>query len=209
VLAFFWERGIVGGMRTYLFVDAESHFRRSLVIAEKIIGSPRGIEALIALDYKHYHQSAFPRHIDGKRFGFAPDLQLFWDCTIHTLFDSRNHGQPDRAIYVCSCTGGDDDIHKMRTGLRAIGFEPIVVQESKDHFKQRAADLANHNLIEKPKGCDIAIATRMVADAAADLFDSCCLFTSDADFLPAIEAVRRMGKQVVVAAYKSALGSRP
>ncbi len=59
--------------------------------------------------------------------------------------------------------------------------------------------------MEKPKGCDIALATRMVADAAAGLYDCCLLFTSDADFLPAIEAVRGMGKIVWVFGLASAL----
>lgn len=48
----------------------------------------------------------------------------------------------------------------------------------------------------------------MVADAAANLYDCCLLFTSDADFLPAIEAIRRMGKTVWVFGYKSALPKR-
>ena len=52
------------------------------------------------------------------------------------------------------------------------------------------------------------IRTFLTADAAADLYDACYLFTSDADFLPAIEAVRRLGKQVYVFGYASNLRKR-
>ena len=45
----------------------------------------------------------------------------------------------------------------------------------------------------------------MVADAAADLYDACCLFTSDIDFLPAVKAGRHMGKHVWVYGYKDVL----
>jgi uncharacterized LabA/DUF88 family protein len=87
-----------------------------------------------------------------------------------------------------------------------MGFEPIVIDEPKQLRSQREASREKLALIEKPKGCDIAIATRMVADAAAGLYDACFLFTSDADFLPAVEAVRRMGKVVGVFGVESALG---
>ena len=46
----------------------------------------------------------------------------------------------------------------------------------------------------------------MVRDAAADLFDICVLFSSDADFITAIEAVRSMGKIVWVFGYGDAIG---
>ena len=96
----------------------------------------------------------------------------------------------------------------MRVQLRKYGFEPIVIREPKDQKKRRDSTLKQHCLIEKPKGCDIALATRLVADAAADLYDCCFLFTSDADFIPAVEAVRRMGKVVWVFGYKQALAER-
>ena len=72
----------------------------------------------------------------------------------------------------------------------------------------RDSRLANEGIIDKAKGCDIALATRMVSDAAADLYDACCLFTSDADYLPAVEAVRALGKVVWVFGYEDVLPVR-
>ena len=109
-------------------------------------------------------------------------------------------------LYFSSAVGGDDEIHAIRVAIRQLGFEPTVIHELKAHQKRRSDSLETQALIEKPNGCDISLATRMVADAAANLFDACCLFSSDADFLPAVEAVRRMGKVVMVAGYKSAAG---
>jgi uncharacterized LabA/DUF88 family protein len=197
-------------MKTYLFVDAENHFLRSTAVAEEIIGSPKAARAMSKAKTRVPPIHGFPEHIDGERFGWNPELQLFWDCELL----SRGGLLTDlgasiaRAIYACSCAGDENKAHEMRVQLRDYGFEPIVVRELKNLKQQRITTREQYGLIEKPKGCDIAIATRMVADAAADLYDCCFLFTSDADFLPAIEAVRRMGKIVWVFGFASALPER-
>jgi hypothetical protein len=46
----------------------------------------------------------------------------------------------------------------------------------------------------------------MLEDAYHDNYDWCVLATSDIDYLPAIRAVRRMGKQVFVMGDKEAIG---
>jgi len=197
-------------MKAYLFVDAENHFLRATAVAEEIIGSPKAARAMSEAKTRVRAIRGFPDHINGERFGWNPKLQLCWDCELLSrgglLTDMG--ASVARAIYACSCTGDDDKAHKMRVQLRNYGFEPIVVRELKNLRQQREATRKRHGLIEKPKGCDIAIATRMVADAAADLYECCFLFTSDADFLPAIEAVRRMGKIVWVFGFASALPER-
>ena len=63
-------------------------------------------------------------------------------------------------------------------------------------------------LIEKPKGVDISLAVRMLNDAHLQSFDDCHLYTSDADFVPAINAVRALGKQVYVHGYMNGLADR-
>jgi len=197
-------------MRAYVFVDAENHFIRSVAAAQDIIGSQYAAKAFSIGAQTVPGIIGFPYAIEGKRFGWDPELQLFWDCYILSrggiLTPLDAHVQ--RAIYACSCTGDEDKVHAMRVQLRKYGFEPIVIREPKDQKKRRDSTLKQHCLIEKPKGCDIALATRLVADAAADLYDCCFLFTSDADFIPAVEAVRRMGKVVWVFGYKQALAER-
>ena len=63
-------------------------------------------------------------------------------------------------------------------------------------------------MIEKPKSADIALAARMIEDAVLGNYDICALFTSDADYLPEIKAVRQMGKVVTVYGFKGNLGNR-
>jgi uncharacterized LabA/DUF88 family protein len=197
-------------MKTYLFIDAENHFLRATAVAEEIIGSPKAARAMSEAKTRVHTIRGFPNHINGERFGWNPELQLFWDCALLSrgglLTDLGAY--VSRAIYACSCTGDDDKAHEMRVQLRNYGFEPIVVREPKNLRQQREATREQHGLIEKPKGCDIAIATRMVADAAADLYECCFVFTSDPDFLPAIEALRQMGKIVWVFGFASALPAR-
>ena len=196
--------------QAYVFVDAENHFFRSDAAAQDIIGSPRAAEA-ISLGAKRVPAiSGFPHAVDGKRFGWNPGLQLFWDCQLLSLSGTLTplNAHVQRAIYACSCTGDENKAHSMRVTLRKYEFEPLVIRELKNQQKQRDSKRKQHGLIEKPKGCDIALATRMVADAAANLYDCCFLFTSDADFLPAVEAVRRMGKIVWVFGYADALAER-
>lgn len=197
-------------MKTYIFVDAENHFLRATAVAQEIIGSPKAARAMSEAKTRVRAIRGFPDHINGERFGWNPELQLFWDCELLSggglLTDLG--ARVARAIYACACTGDEDKAHEMRVQLRNYGFEPIVVREPKNLRQKRVDAREQWGLIEKPKGCDIAIATRMVADAAADLYEGCFLFTSDADFLPAVEAVRRMGKVVWVFGFASALPER-
>ena len=191
-------------MRAYLFVDGENHFIRSQAAAEDVIGSPKAAEAFALAQIDVGSSTRFPAKAGGSsRFLWRPDLQLFWDRTsLATAFGYElSQVRLSRAVYSCAFTGEDSKIHQARVGLRQHDFEPIVIHEPKDQKASRDASRRQHGLIEKAKGCDIAIAVRMVADAAADLYDCCYLFTSDADFLPAVEAVRRMGKIVVVFGY--------
>jgi uncharacterized LabA/DUF88 family protein len=197
-------------MKTYLFIDAENHFLRATAVAEEIIGSPNAACAMSKAKLRLRPISGFPDDINGERFGWDPEIQLFWDCELLSrgslLIDLQ--ANVARAIYACACTGDEDKAHEMRVRLRNYGFEPLVVREPKNLRQKRVDARERLGLIEKPKGCDIAIATRMVADAATDLYECCFLFTSDADFLPAIEAVRRMGKVVWVFGFASALPER-
>ena len=190
-------------MRAYVFVDAENHYQRSMAAAEAVVGSPQAARAMARAKLGIPGIPGFPDDIKGERFGWEPALMLFWDCQVLSLggIAAPLGARVARAIYVCACAGDDPCVHNMRVRLRAYGFEPVVVKERKDLQRQRQTKLRDQRIIEKPKGCDIAIATRMVADAAADLYDSCCLFTSDADYLPAVETIRRMGKVVWVFGY--------
>lgn len=195
-----------------MFIDAENHIVRSESAAEKLIGSPVAAKAISAAVKTNPRIVGYPKASNQSRVVWAPEIQLFWDYHLLSsggmLSASDLQVRISRAIYACSVTGDNDHLHQAQVRIRECGFEPIVVRESKDLRTRRANALKELRLLEKPKGCDIAIATRMVADAAANLFDCCFLFTTDVDFLPAVEAVRRMGKVVWVFGYKDGLSSR-
>ena len=54
----------------------------------------------------------------------------------------------------------------------------------------------------------MALAVRIIEDAYHDVYDACYLFSSDLDFIPVIQAVKRLGKQVIVCGYRHAIGKR-
>jgi len=90
--------------------------------------------------------------------------------------------------------------------LRALGFEPQILKELSELTKRRSNILRSEGVIEKAKGVDIAIAVRMLEDAQRNVFQVCGLYTSDVDYIPVIEVVKRMGKAVYVFGYRSGLG---
>lgn len=57
------------------------------------------------------------------------------------------------------------------------------------------------------KATDVAIASRMVADASNDHYDVAVLISGDGDFVPAVEMVQDYGKRVEVASFSHCLSS--
>ena len=57
------------------------------------------------------------------------------------------------------------------------------------------------------KGVDVMIATDLISHAYEDHYDIAILVSGDADFYPAIQAVKEIGKQVEVAAFDTNLSS--
>ena len=196
--------------RAYIYVDGENHYLRSVAALAKLLGRPDAANLLPKCKLFLGVPRAFPASMDGERFGIEESCSFFWDCEIIHYRGGLGDETAviERAIYVTACSGDEDKVHAARSLLRRHKFEPVVIPEMKAQAARRARKLADDAIIEKPKGCDIALATRMVSDAAAGLFDACALFTSDADFLPAIEAVRRLGKVVWVYGFSDAIGGR-
>ena len=146
----------------------------------------------------------------GQDFYTEVKVKFFFDFTTIPLSSIPNFlSYMDRAVYFTSFSGSPDECYKETVLIRELGFEPYVVHEDKQLARQREAALATTNIIEKAKGVDIALTVRMIEDAYRDNYQTCHLYTSDADYLPVIEAVRRMGKQVYVFGYKDSLGKNP
>ena len=179
-------------LSVYLYVDGENHYRRSEDAARASLGAP--LESLRTVSHT----------FGGGNLLVRKDCALFWD--------TRHCGnvQLHQKYYYTSFVGNDGDLHEIKTLMRAkpFAFDPEIVKEDKNKRKNRLAELEQLSLIEKPKGADIALAVRMLEDAANNNFATAYLFTSDADFLPLIKAVRRMGKYVVLFGFRNNLGNQ-
>jgi uncharacterized LabA/DUF88 family protein len=137
-----------------------------------------------------------------------PKAKYFWDSEIlDRLLGGDNFFYiPMKAVYFTSFTGSSDELHEAQVFIRLGGFEPQVIEEPSKLEKQREHLAARTGTRKSAKGVDIGLAVRMLEDASRGNFDFCILVTTDIDFLPVIEAVRRMGKHVTVMGYKSGKG---
>jgi uncharacterized LabA/DUF88 family protein len=177
----------------YVYVDGESHYIRTESKAREVFGcgSLEEVRPMTGLG-------------SGPAFFTArEDCSFVWDSGY------CDHLYPSRKYYFTAFSGDEKVAHDIKAFLRGSnrGFDPEIIKEDKGKRKNRMAQTEELKLIEKPKGCDIALAVRMFEDAANDNFNTACLFTSDADFLPLIRAVRRMGKYVILFGYKENLGN--
>jgi hypothetical protein len=112
-----------------------------------------------------------------------------------------------RAVYFSTVKREEEVRFEAVTILRDTGFEPQLVEEPAEKRRQGNRIREDMGLIIKPKSVDINLTVRMIEDAQRGLYDRCFLATSDIDYLPAIEAVRRMGKNVYVLGYGTDIGT--
>jgi uncharacterized LabA/DUF88 family protein len=88
-----------------------------------------------------------------------------------------------RAFYYTSTYGDADRIAGIEELLRAIDFEPHVYHRLKNG---------------RSKSVDIALTTDMLCNAFRDNFDVAFLVAGDADYLPLVKEVQRLGKFVTL-----------
>jgi len=195
-------------MRAVVYVDGENHFLRTQEVCKRHFD---GLDSLEAVRKRNRvgGAAAFPDELD-PIVEARSDAFFFWDKHIFDYLDrkyrraiamhTRNVVQ---GVYATSITGSDDHAHEARVWIRNRGFDPLVHHELTDARKSREG-----NVNSKPKTVDVALAVRILEDAYRNIYDACYLFTSDLDFVPVIEAVKRLGKQVVVCGYRHAIGKR-
>jgi uncharacterized LabA/DUF88 family protein len=172
--------------RRYVYIDGESHFIRS----ENAWRQLHGEEACLG-------RLRYVNQADDRMILVLPEAKVFWT--------RRMNPDVHRATYFTSASGDEPARHQIMVTLREFGLEPSIVQERTGLRSQRQNVLNTQQLIEKPKGVDIALAVRMLEDAYHQTFDVCHLYTSDVDFLPVIQAIRARGKQVFVHGYRNGL----
>jgi uncharacterized LabA/DUF88 family protein len=180
----------------YVYVDGESHFIRSQQCAKELFGEAADLEHL---KNKFNPQVGHHTYADAK-------AKFFWDTSFWP--EGGGAAELERAVYFTSIVGDVDEAHRVKVMLRGANFEPHVIVEPRALAKQRGSVLSQTGVIEKAKGVDIALAVRVLEDAQRNNFDLCKLVTSDADYLPVIEAIRRMGKRVSVIGYRSGVAAQ-
>ena len=90
-----------------------------------------------------------------------------------------------RAYYYASVVGDEDRLTTIREALRGLTFEPKV-------FKKESGT-------RRSKGVDIALTKDMLSHAFLGNYDAAVLVAGDGDYLPLIEEVKSLGKNVYVA----------
>ena len=92
--------------------------------------------------------------------------------------------RPIRSFYYTSAVGDEQTIQQIREHLWNLGFEPHVFKKAKQSLKA--------------KGVDIALTKDMLSHAFRGNYDAAVLVAGDGDYLPLVEEVKRLGKQVFV-----------
>jgi len=96
-----------------------------------------------------------------------------------------------RSYYYTSIVGDDDKRKSVHQALWDLGFSPRVFKKDKSS--------------QKSKGVDISLCTDMLSHGFADDYEVAVLVTGDGDYLPLVEAVKRMGHVVLLAGFKCGL----
>lgn len=157
-----------------LFVDGENFTLEGEKIAQE-----KGVQLI---EGSFYEPGVFLRlpSIDpkGKGQGFATDYRHY-DCPSIWV-----RGTAIRAHYFTTYTGNDEKASKLKAALRKIELAPHIFKKDKQSNKQ--------------KGLDITLATELLSNAFMKNFDVVVLIAGDADYLPLIEQVKRLGRSVIV-----------
>jgi len=89
-----------------------------------------------------------------------------------------------RAYYYTSCPGDGMAVDEVRHALWGLKFHPEVFHKKRN---------------EKTKAIDITLAKDLLSHAFLDNYDTCILVAGDRDYVPVVEEVKRIGKNVWLA----------
>jgi uncharacterized LabA/DUF88 family protein len=131
-------------------------------------------------ELKAFNLEALPAYYLRDVFIWAPTESL--DYTLKNGFHLG--GVPTRAYYYTSVVGDDLMILSVRERIRAMGFDPQVFK--KDSGSRRS------------KGVDITLTKDMLTHAFFNHYDAAVLVAGDGDYVPLIQEVKRLGKNVFV-----------
>jgi len=98
-----------------------------------------------------------------------------------------------RSYYYTSLWGDYPELSSVREKLWSLGFQPEV-------FKKEG------RREEKAKGVDIMLTKDVLSHAFMDNYDIVVLVAGDGDYVPLVNEVKRLGKQVCVAFFRPEFG---
>jgi hypothetical protein len=89
-----------------------------------------------------------------------------------------------RAYYYTSAVGDEAKLTRIKESLWGLGFHPEVFKKDRQSAKS--------------KGVDIALAKDFISNAFLDNYEVAVLLAGDADYVPMVNEVKRLGKLVYV-----------
>jgi hypothetical protein len=95
-----------------------------------------------------------------------------------------------RAYYYTSLVGDDPRQVSVREALRALGFDPQVFKKDKGQAKS--------------KGVDITLTKDILSHGFQNNYDVAVLVAGDADYVPLVREVKRIGKVVITMFFSDA-----
>ena len=138
--------------------------------------------------------------------GVAPIEGRYWrkDCFIwkpQTTGSQRVYGAGTidsnsiRSYYYTSLTGDEPALEQVRRSLWDLQFTPRVFKKSRQG--------------EKAKGVDISLTKDMLVHAFNNHYDVGILVAGDGDYVPLVEELKHLGKQVCVVFFSESAGLNP
>jgi len=128
---------------------------------------------------------------------YVPNVFMWFPYVRGTLsmFERPSSGQVPglfvyaiRAHYYTSAVGDDQRLTELEEQMWQVGFTPRV-------YKKFAGN-------ERTKGVDIGLATEFLSNAFQDNYGTAVLVAGDADYVPMVREVKRLGKRVYVAFFE-------
>jgi uncharacterized LabA/DUF88 family protein len=118
-----------------------------------------------------------------------------------------------RATYYTSAVGDEQKILQVSEAIRSLRFRqyapPAALHiSSLLGNKLTSYVLKKNNKAQKSAGIDIQLTVDVLVNAYQNNLDTVYLLSGDADFVPVLEEVRRLGKRTYVAAFSSGLNPR-
>jgi hypothetical protein len=184
------ETNLLMGRRWMLFVDGENFTIRG----QKVMS-----EANIPLEPEGGWLKDIYLWLPG--WGATTPLLSRWPRIHYARVSTPPPGEPSplsavRAYYYTSMPFENERaVTDAKLALRAMRFEPKV-------FRRLASD-KDRPVDERSKAVDLSLATDVLTLAGEDRFDTAVIFSGDGDFVPVVEALKRLGRQVVVGGFVS------